>query len=124
MFSSCYIDILCSMAGETIISIAYGLDVEPENDPYIQVAEESQNGITAAAIPGAFLVDSMPILKYVPEWMPGAGFQKKARIWREAGQIMIEKSFAAAKDRIVSQRLVLETLIKTHSYVQLEQWEF
>jgi len=29
-------------------------------------------------ITGAFLVDIIPILKYVPEWFPGAKFQKKA----------------------------------------------
>ena len=101
MLSGFYIDILFSMAGETIISIAYGLDVESENDPYIQVAEKGQNGIAAAAIPGAFLVDSFPILKYVPEWMPGAGFQKKAKAWRKAGQTMTEMPFAAAKNCIV-----------------------
>ena len=48
---------------DTIVSIAYGPDVEPENDPYVRIAK-GQNAITAAAVLGAFLVDALPIIKY------------------------------------------------------------
>ncbi|KAF8625112.1 hypothetical protein AX15_005542 [Amanita polypyramis BW_CC] len=99
------------MAGETIISIAYGLDVEPENDPHIEVAEEGHSAVTVAAVPGTFLVDSLPILKYVPEWIPGAEFKRKAKEWRKAGQTMIEMPFAAAKDRIWGFQTVVRVLL-------------
>jgi len=36
------------------------------------------DGMGKAASPGAFLVDFIPILKHVPEWVPGASFQKKS----------------------------------------------
>jgi hypothetical protein len=37
-----------------------------------------------AAIPGKWLVDMIPILRYMPEWLPGAGeFQKCARLWKK-----------------------------------------
>ena len=29
-------------------------------------------------VPGAFLIDAIPILKYVPEWFPDAKFWSKA----------------------------------------------
>ncbi|KAF8157199.1 cytochrome P450 [Crassisporium funariophilum] len=90
------------MAGETIMSIAYGLDVLPKGDPYIAAAEEGVHTLSVAAIPGAFLVDTLPILINVPAWMPGAGFQRKAREWKKVARTMIEKPFAAAKSNIAA----------------------
>lgn len=89
------------MAGETIMSIAYGLDVKPKNDPYIATAEEGVHPLVAAANPGAFLVDVLPALKYVPEWMPFAGFQKKAKAWKKLALRMVNVPFEAAKTNIV-----------------------
>ena len=91
------------MAGETILAIAYGLQVQPENDPYIAIAERSNRSIDEAGKPGAFLVDSLPILKHVPEWMPGAGFQKKIKQWRSFAHAMFTMPFDAAKSKIVSR---------------------
>ena len=89
------------MAGETIMSVAYGLDVQPNDDPYIETAEQGVRPMMAAAIPGAFLVDMVPSLKYVPEWFPGAGFQKKAKAWKKHARTMVEAPFAAAKENVV-----------------------
>ena len=54
-----------------------------------------------AAVPGAFLVDALPILKYVPSWFPGAGFQRKAREWKQLTRDMYCAPFQAAQDAIV-----------------------
>ncbi|KXN82772.1 O-methylsterigmatocystin oxidoreductase [Leucoagaricus sp. SymC.cos] len=95
--SSIYSD---SMAGETIISVAYGLDIKPKDDPYIETAERGVHALTVAGVPGAFLVDMIPILKYVPEWMPGAGFQKKAKDWAKLTMTMLNVPFEAARERL------------------------
>ncbi|KAF8884723.1 cytochrome P450 [Gymnopilus junonius] len=97
-----FIGSLRHMAGETIMSVAYGLEVLPKNDPYIKTAEQGVHPLVAAAVPGAFLVDILPILKYVPEWMPGAGFQKKAKEWKKLARTMIDVPFAAAKKNIAA----------------------
>jgi len=70
------------MAGSTILDIAYGLDIRTSDDPYLKRAEECLGIIDKAGNPGSFLVDIVPPLKYVPEWMPGASFKRKAREWR------------------------------------------
>lgn len=46
------------------MDIAYGIEVLPENDPYVATAEESVAALAIAAMPGAFLVDSIPLCKY------------------------------------------------------------
>ena len=58
----------------------------------------------AAVAPGAFLVDSIPLLKYVPSWMPGAGFKRKAEEWNSWAKNMMEIPFMAAQSAIVSCR--------------------
>ena len=60
------------------MKIGYGIAVQESDDPYISIAEEVLSSFAEVGIPGAFLVDLFPILKYVPSWFPGAGFQKES----------------------------------------------
>ena len=83
------------------MKISYGIDVQESDDPYISLAEDSLDGINQVAILGTFWVDFFPILKYVPSWFPGAGFQKKATQWRELNAIMTEKPFRYVEEQLV-----------------------
>ena len=83
------------------MKIAYGIDVEASDDPYISLGDESMAGFSEAVIMGTFWVDYFPILKYVPSWFPGAGFQKKAARWREVNASLTEKPFCHAKEQLV-----------------------
>ncbi|KAK7044445.1 cytochrome p450 [Favolaschia claudopus] len=76
------------MAGMIILSTAYGIDILEENDPYVGISEKALQAMATAANPGAYLVDSLPILKYVPDFFPGAGFKKQAREWFKVVDIM------------------------------------
>ena len=81
--------------------IAYGIAVQESDDPYISIAQVVMNGASEAGNPGAFWVDFFPILKYVPSWFPGAGFQRKAARWREATNTMAEKPFRHVQEELV-----------------------
>ena len=83
------------------MKIVYGIAVQESDDPYISMAEEALDGVAEAGIPGAFWVDMFPILKYVPSWFPGAGFQKKAARWREGIHIMADKPFCHVQEQLV-----------------------
>jgi hypothetical protein len=95
------IKIISSTFAATIMKIGYGIAVQESDDPYISIAEEAMGGIVEAGIPGTFWVDLFPILKYVPSWFPGAGFQKKAARWREAINTMAEKPFRHVQEQLV-----------------------
>ncbi|KAF8509773.1 cytochrome P450 [Hysterangium stoloniferum] len=69
--------------GAVIMEIAYGIDILPENDPYIATAEFAVGLAGTLGAPGSYLVNTIPLLRHLPEWFPGAGFKKKARIWRK-----------------------------------------
>ena len=85
------------------LSLAYGLQIQPEQgqDPFIQLAETAVKSISAAASFGAFFVDVIPSLKYIPEYIPGAGFQKKARIWRKIQEDFKEIPYSSSIEAIV-----------------------
>jgi hypothetical protein len=90
-----------SMAGEIIILITYGIKVKEYDDPFIIAAEKGVRAAFQATIPGSFLVDMMPWLRWVPEWMPGAGFQKVARECKEQAEIMLNDPLNATKRDVV-----------------------
>jgi hypothetical protein len=81
--------------------MTYSIRVQPYDDPYIKLAEEAVGSISELMIPGAFLVDIIPILKYIPEWFPGARFQSKAAVMRENAGIMRNTTFAATEELMV-----------------------
>ena len=60
------------MAARVILGATYGLDIHKKDDPHVLNAEAVQGYLTACANQGSYLVNSIPILKYVPEWVPGA----------------------------------------------------
>ncbi|KAF8513930.1 cytochrome P450 [Hysterangium stoloniferum] len=84
-------------AGAIIMEIIYGIKVAPKDDHYITTAESGMYGMTVAGNFGTFLVDSLPILKYVPLWFPGASFKRKAAVWKKATTDMSVIPFEAVK---------------------------
>jgi hypothetical protein len=90
-----------SLVGSTTLSMTYGIKVQPYNDPYIKIAEEAIESIAELLIPGSFLVDIIPVLKYVTEWFPCARFQSKAVVMRKHAAIMRNATFAATEELMV-----------------------
>ena len=49
-----------SMTGQIIMSIAYGIDALPENDPYAEGAEKIMNAFAVGSTQEAALLDATP----------------------------------------------------------------
>ena len=75
----------------------------------MNVVDRAVTQFSEAVTPGAFLVDVFPLLRYIPSWVPGAGFQKKAREWRKTMLDMVDIPYLMVKQRIVSDNSVSET---------------
>jgi hypothetical protein len=43
------------------------------------------------------------IVKYVPEWFPGATFQREAREWKKSAAAMMREPYEAVKTAMVSK---------------------
>jgi len=66
-----------------ILKISHGYNVKDDGDPLVEMADRAMCNMSDVMIPGRFLVDVFPILRYLPEWFPGCGFQKDAKRWRK-----------------------------------------
>ncbi|KAH9924103.1 cytochrome P450 [Amylocystis lapponica] len=86
--------------GALSIGIAYGLEVLLEDDPYISNIDRAMHITAKATRTGAYLVDSVPILKYVPAWFPGAGFKRQAAEWRKCEIAASELPLASVKKQM------------------------
>ncbi len=59
------------MAGQVILSIAYGIDVLPENDPYVADAENVLRAAVLGIAKEAMLLDLIPwCIYYKLIWKP------------------------------------------------------
>ena len=67
---------IISLFGTEIMRSAYGFDDVQQNEALIYNAEALTQGFSAAVVPGRFLVNIFPSLKYTPSWFPGAGFKR------------------------------------------------
>ncbi|KAJ4485412.1 cytochrome P450 [Lentinula aciculospora] len=90
------------MIGAIIIGVAYGVPVQPKDDPNIIAASKMYSVLNAAILPGAFLVDVFPILKYVPSWFPGASFKQKAKAWYGIRNATITPPFMQVKEAMTN----------------------
>ncbi|KAL1672543.1 cytochrome P450 [Schizophyllum commune] len=86
------------MTGRLILRLAYGLDIQKKDDPHVTDAEALLRMLTKSSIQGSYLVNSVPALKWVPEWVPGADFKRVARLWRGLGNATVDKPFREVKE--------------------------
>ncbi|KAL1938327.1 hypothetical protein VTO73DRAFT_11778 [Trametes versicolor] len=73
---------LREMTGSVVLMIAYGYKAQEHDDPLIKMVQGATDQAAEVVQPGAFLVDVFPFLRYVPSWMPGAGWKRKGEAYR------------------------------------------
>ncbi|KAF8814856.1 cytochrome P450 [Phlegmacium glaucopus] len=71
----CFAYATCAMKAcrAIIFRLTYGYQVQDGEDPFINLTEKSNTNFNAATVPGTYIVDFFPIIKHLPEWLPGSG---------------------------------------------------
>ncbi|PPQ76298.1 hypothetical protein CVT24_009146 [Panaeolus cyanescens] len=62
-----------------IMKVAYGYPVAGNDDQMLAIIEDAIRNNSPFFAPGKFLVETFPILRFVPAWFPGAGFKRLAK---------------------------------------------
>ncbi|KAH7374847.1 cytochrome P450 [Plectosphaerella cucumerina] len=113
-------------SGSVILKIAYGYTAEPlGHDILIDMAGDAMDKFARAAVPGAFMVDILPILKFVPDWLPGAGFKRAARQWGAELTQVAEKPYAFVKQQLArgkNDKSFLARLLEAGDSTDEEKW--
>ena len=81
--------------------ISYGIELQEANDKYFKMIERLAHVGEDIAIPGRFLVEAIPWLRFLPEWMPGAGFKRFALAAKHDILFTINYLYATAKAAMV-----------------------
>ena len=111
------------MAGSIILMISHGYKVKENDDPIVDVVDRATEQFSLATEPGAFLVDVIPacmllykarislpyllilgalcLVRYVPEWFPGAGWKKTAASWARTLSEMTDIPHEFVKQQMV-----------------------
>ncbi|KAH6918176.1 cytochrome P450 [Coprinopsis sp. MPI-PUGE-AT-0042] len=88
--------------GAIIIQISYGLSDLSDIQSLSDAAEVIVQGFSDCAKPGHYLVDTFPILRYVPSWLPGAAWKRRLLEIGRLSQHVLKKTFDDARDRASS----------------------
>lgn len=87
-------------AGAIIMEIVFGHRVKSIEDKFLQIASEGGRTIAAAGAVGSHIVDLIPPLRFIPDWIPGSGFKRLPPGTREALAAMREVPFNHVKDKM------------------------
>ncbi|KIK58665.1 hypothetical protein GYMLUDRAFT_60677 [Collybiopsis luxurians FD-317 M1] len=90
------------MVGSIILGVAYGIRVQSQDDPNIKAIEKMNLVVNEAVLPTKFLVNVIPMLKYVPSWFPGASFKRKAKAWNGIFSATIKPPFLRTKNAMIN----------------------
>lgn len=93
-----------------IMEVVYGIKVHEPNDKYFKMVGRMAEIAQTIAIPGNFLVEAFPLLRYLPSWFPGGGFKKWAKHAKQDLLYIVESLFEGAKDGKVSSTYTGEYL--------------
>lgn len=100
------------------MSATYGYDIKPKNDYFVDLAEDAVSRLSLAYLPGAALVNALPILRFLPPWFPGAGFHKVASETKEMTTKMQEVPVKWVQKNMVLARLPIQIDLLIYSSTQ------
>ncbi|KAL1941769.1 hypothetical protein VTO73DRAFT_6769 [Trametes versicolor] len=61
-----------------IMHATYGIQIAEKDDKYVKMAEDGIEAFSNLLVPGKYLVEQFPVLRFLPKWMPGAQFRRDA----------------------------------------------
>ncbi|KAJ7507869.1 cytochrome P450 [Mycena galericulata] len=110
------------LAASVILMISHGYEVKGSDDPLVHLAEQVMGYVTLVVTPNTFLVDSLPFLRYIPEWFPGAKFQREARNCRMLLDRLMQEPYAIVQEQM-EQGTALSSLVSQNIEGRLDQLE-
>ena len=106
-----------SFAGAIVLRIAYGYQAEDNDDPLVKLVDDAMEQFSEVTGTNAFAVDTFTfrgffilqhggrlnsfLVRFVPQWFPGAAWKKKAQQYHKALQAMLDTSYDWVKTQMV-----------------------
>ncbi|KDQ58241.1 hypothetical protein JAAARDRAFT_57969 [Jaapia argillacea MUCL 33604] len=85
-----------------VLTVTYGHEVTTDDDDLVKLNEDAMQHNAQLIDPTNFLFNFVPVLRYLPSWMPGTGFREFVRLCREYNRQTAEIPFGIVKEQMVS----------------------
>ncbi|CCM04534.1 uncharacterized protein FIBRA_06715 [Fibroporia radiculosa] len=85
-----------------MMQIAYGYPVQSADDELVVLADRALDETFTLGNFASTAVDLVPILRHMPEWMPGAGFKRRALKTRKLVQAMMSTPYEIVRREMVA----------------------
>ncbi|KAF8602800.1 cytochrome P450 [Ceratobasidium sp. AG-I] len=92
--------------GSGLIYATYGYTAESPDDKWLRDSQKATEQVAHAAQPATFIVNFIPALKYLPEWLPGMGWKRLIRKWREHKEYITSAPYVWTKEQMRTGRAV------------------
>ncbi|KZT51050.1 cytochrome P450 [Calocera cornea HHB12733] len=65
-----------------VFEFVYGMKIKSNSDPIVRMADECNERFETIARPGNWIVDRIPALQYLPDWLPGTDFLRVSKEYK------------------------------------------
>jgi hypothetical protein len=89
-----------SFAGAIVLSVTYGYDVAPKDDHLVTLLESIRPAVSLGQSP-KWIINTFPILRYLPRWLPGNKFKDYASTIRQTVAEQRDAPFKFTTDSLV-----------------------
>jgi hypothetical protein len=92
-------------AGSVILKITYGYTAEAHGrDPLVDLAGRTMGTFAEATLPGRWVVDILPFLRYVPDGWPGMGWKTTGRKMKDTLDQCVSQPYEFVKQQMREKR--------------------
>ncbi|CAE6509159.1 unnamed protein product [Rhizoctonia solani] len=109
----------CRTTSALFLQSVYGYELKSPQDPFFTDKIALNEFLSRAVLPAAFLVNVLPWMEHIPDWMPGAGWKQTAYEGRVLKDRAMSNPYKWAKDRFVNG--TNDGSIVSHTYNELRQ---
>ncbi|KAJ6477564.1 putative monooxygenase [Mycena sanguinolenta] len=100
--------------GVIMFRIVYGYVVKDENNPFLTAGFKKMEIFSKSTTPGVWAVDFLPILRYIPSWLPGSGFLRIAKQWSKISMDAAWGPYLWCKNNLATGTVLLPNLCAHH----------
>ncbi|KIM57158.1 hypothetical protein SCLCIDRAFT_1143714 [Scleroderma citrinum Foug A] len=98
-----YVKHVQAFSGSVIMSITYGYNATPENDPFVSTAMRlAELVVNVVTVERAVLLSTFPILSCIPSWLPGGRYKQWAGESRSLTRKILDEPFSHVKHNMTT----------------------
>jgi hypothetical protein len=90
------------LQGELTLEMTYGYEVQGRDDRKVEVAKKTSDMGANTALPSDLLVNGLPFLRHIPEWLPWFSYKPLARIGHDLGQEVMHEPIQFVKESMLN----------------------